>query len=405
MAEKRWYVRVRGKVLGPFGLAQLRALLDRGQFRRFHEISEDRQTWRSASTLTELFPVAGPAREEPAPAANGPTPPEAEEAPPPVEEWIYVTNDGQQQGPVSREQLEVLRRAGTLHEATLVWKPGLDQWVALGSLPAVAAPAGAAPAGPRSPVQAADALTTIVGWRRVCTGLTLVLVALFILCAAFVLGLFGGLITVSVHERAALAVTYLAVWLVVIVAQVVKTVGFGFCASVPPQTGARGLGIASLVLAIADAAVNPATLALIVASGGLTAAQANPGDAAATARATAGLIAALSVLSFLLTVANPLVFLFYLRAVALALQAPPPAQSFLYLKVLYGAAVFLTVVVAGVFLAFVGSLQAAAAGVVCVFGSVILLLVLAMTAWGIVCLFQLRGVVANQLARPVVGNI
>jgi hypothetical protein len=185
----------------------------------------------------------------------------------------------------------------------------------------------------------------------------------------------------------------------------VKTVGFGFCASVPPQTGARGLGIASLVLAIGDAAVNPATLALIVAGGGLTAAQAHPGDAAATARATAGLIAALSVLSFLLTVANPLVFLFYLRAVALALQAPPLAQSFLYLKVLYGAAVFLTVVLAGVFLAFVGSLQAAAAGVVCVFGSVILLLVLAMTAWGIVCLFQLRGVVAHQLAGPAVGNI
>src|SRR5229473_4716393 len=56
MQEKPLYVRIRGKVLGPFGFTQLKTLRERGQFRRFHEISEDRQNWVPASTLGDLFP-------------------------------------------------------------------------------------------------------------------------------------------------------------------------------------------------------------------------------------------------------------------------------------------------------------------------------------------------------------
>ena len=36
MADARYYIRVRGKVLGPFDLAQLRKQRDRGQLSRFH---------------------------------------------------------------------------------------------------------------------------------------------------------------------------------------------------------------------------------------------------------------------------------------------------------------------------------------------------------------------------------
>lgn len=58
MNDKQLFVRVRGKVTGPFGLQQLQSLRDRGQFRRFHEVSEDRKRWVSASTISELFPTA-----------------------------------------------------------------------------------------------------------------------------------------------------------------------------------------------------------------------------------------------------------------------------------------------------------------------------------------------------------
>jgi hypothetical protein len=59
MAEKQYYIRIRGKVRGPFDLVQLRALRERGQFSSFHEISEDRQMWTTASVLTEMFAPSG----------------------------------------------------------------------------------------------------------------------------------------------------------------------------------------------------------------------------------------------------------------------------------------------------------------------------------------------------------
>jgi S1-C subfamily serine protease len=135
MGDKRLYVRVRGKVTGPFGLPQLRALRDRGQFRRFHEISEDRQTWVAAASLTELFPAAAPARSsspeqtviEVVPAANAPAA-GAPPGPPAAEQWFYVGSDGQKHGPVSREQLLGLGQRGILQGDTLVWSPGMPDW-------------------------------------------------------------------------------------------------------------------------------------------------------------------------------------------------------------------------------------------------------------------------------------
>src|SRR5262245_43979974 len=65
----RWYVRIRGRVLGPFSVPQLEDLRDRGQLRIFHEVSGDRLTWQSAAAaLPELFaaprPVVPPAGPE-----------------------------------------------------------------------------------------------------------------------------------------------------------------------------------------------------------------------------------------------------------------------------------------------------------------------------------------------------
>src|SRR5438270_1005387 len=105
MAEKRFFVRSRGKVLGPFDLEQLKALRNRGQLRRFHEVSQDRQSWVPAASLTELFHGDG-AGEETAVLAHGPADaagarPGSGGTPGPVPEWFYVDAQGQQQGPVS----------------------------------------------------------------------------------------------------------------------------------------------------------------------------------------------------------------------------------------------------------------------------------------------------------------
>src|SRR5262245_38442438 len=53
-----WYVRVRGRVRGPLTWAQRHSLRDRGQLARFHEVSQDRQTWVGADSLAGLFPRA-----------------------------------------------------------------------------------------------------------------------------------------------------------------------------------------------------------------------------------------------------------------------------------------------------------------------------------------------------------
>src|SRR5262249_47478171 len=57
-ASGGWYMRARGRVLGPLTWSQLRALRDRGQLARFHAVSRDRQNWVSAASLSQLFPNA-----------------------------------------------------------------------------------------------------------------------------------------------------------------------------------------------------------------------------------------------------------------------------------------------------------------------------------------------------------
>jgi hypothetical protein len=52
----QWYVRVRGKTLGPFSLERLVQSRDQGQLQPSHEVSTDRQTWVPASSLAEVFP-------------------------------------------------------------------------------------------------------------------------------------------------------------------------------------------------------------------------------------------------------------------------------------------------------------------------------------------------------------
>jgi uncharacterized RDD family membrane protein YckC len=47
--------------------------------------------------------------------------------------WYYV-NAGQQAGPVSDEQLDELRRAGNVTDATLVWREGMAEWQPLGQV-------------------------------------------------------------------------------------------------------------------------------------------------------------------------------------------------------------------------------------------------------------------------------
>jgi hypothetical protein len=134
MSEQRLYIRVRGRVSGPFSLQQLKTLRDRGQFRRFHEISPDRQQWSPAAGLADLFapeaagasaPLTFPELEEPAVSHSN------ERGKPrsaPVQ-WHYVDASGNPQGPVPQDQLLTLWQQRLLSADTLVWHDGMSDWV------------------------------------------------------------------------------------------------------------------------------------------------------------------------------------------------------------------------------------------------------------------------------------
>ncbi len=62
-----YFVRVRGRVQGPFELSRLKELRARGQFSRIFEVSEDGRHWVSSESLADLFdpptPPSAPAPE------------------------------------------------------------------------------------------------------------------------------------------------------------------------------------------------------------------------------------------------------------------------------------------------------------------------------------------------------
>src|SRR5205809_928713 len=108
MAEQLYFVRVRGRVAGPYSTAQLKAMHVRGQFARFSEVSVDQVHWVAAAEVQALFPgaFAGPPPEWVPPAATQVEP--AADA----RQWYYLDDDEAKKGPLSLGELQQLLDAG-----------------------------------------------------------------------------------------------------------------------------------------------------------------------------------------------------------------------------------------------------------------------------------------------------
>src|SRR5262249_10330037 len=101
-----------------------------------------------------------------------------------LKEWYYVNSDEQQQGPVTREKLLSLHLAGTITDATPVWKAGMKEWqplVEAGIVDKMPVPAATQRPG------GLEAWEDRLAWRRVRTGLGLILIGLFTLIGAALL--------------------------------------------------------------------------------------------------------------------------------------------------------------------------------------------------------------------------
>lgn len=152
MTEETYYVRFKGRTLGPFAESKVREMVRRGQITRVHELSADSVSWRPASEFPELFPQPVPEPEPWPPGGDddvvdppggGIDEPPDDEGPvgPGVvvgeAEWFAHIN-GSNKGPVRYEDLQNWVRAGVLDGETLLWKEGWEEWepakVALPSL-------------------------------------------------------------------------------------------------------------------------------------------------------------------------------------------------------------------------------------------------------------------------------
>jgi hypothetical protein len=127
--EDQLYVRIRGRVQGPFDAEKLRALVRRGQLSRMHEVSLDGNDWKQASEYSELFATeAKQVSEEPETVPEDGQP-AAQEA-----IWYYSVN-GVQVGPVTFAQLQSQASPGHLSSDDLVWKEGMKEWVPGSAVP------------------------------------------------------------------------------------------------------------------------------------------------------------------------------------------------------------------------------------------------------------------------------
>lgn len=131
--ETKLYLRMRGRVLGPYDQEKLRSLVRHGQLSRMHELSADATTWVQASTYPELFISTDV---PPTEVGQGNAPREVSESGipdgqlqgGPNRRWWHRKN-GSETAPVDEMTLQQMLASGNLASDALVWTDGMPQWV------------------------------------------------------------------------------------------------------------------------------------------------------------------------------------------------------------------------------------------------------------------------------------
>lgn len=117
MASDNYFIRVRGRVRGPYDIARLKLLHARGQFSRVHQISSDGQHWVSAASLHDVFLSAPLVVPQLAGAENYQS----------NTQWYYQQDD-KSQGPVSESDLMTMVADGTLTAHDWICQVGATKW-------------------------------------------------------------------------------------------------------------------------------------------------------------------------------------------------------------------------------------------------------------------------------------
>ena len=129
MSDEKYYVRFRGRTLGPFDEAKVRGLIKRGQVTRMHELSPDGVSWQKADAFPELFPAVNQPAQGFEQVSQSDAAMQPDEPPTDVAEW-YAHLNNENKGPVTKDQIAQWISAGAITQETLVWKEGTEEWEA-----------------------------------------------------------------------------------------------------------------------------------------------------------------------------------------------------------------------------------------------------------------------------------
>ena len=117
----RYYVRMNGKIRGPFDTERLRSMRQRNRIGARDELSADRRKWVLAGSVTDIFPDGFVGVESDPNAAD----------------WYYMRG-GQQQGPFPLATLQALAQSSGLASHDSVWRLGTPGWVLASQVPELA---------------------------------------------------------------------------------------------------------------------------------------------------------------------------------------------------------------------------------------------------------------------------
>ncbi len=117
----RYYVRMNGKIRGPFDTERLRSMRQRNRIGARDELSPDRRKWVLAGSVTDIFPDGFVGVESDPNAAD----------------WYYMRS-GQQQGPFALAALQALAQSSGLAPHDSVWRLGTPGWVLASQVPELA---------------------------------------------------------------------------------------------------------------------------------------------------------------------------------------------------------------------------------------------------------------------------
>ena len=133
MASDRYFVRIRGRVSGPYDLEQLSKLVRSSKLSRIHEVSSDRTNWTSVSEFDALFAATSiPQPDTELDLSDGAIPiaPLDDEIPATGPVSYYYEREGTTMGPVSPDELRTLARQNQVLPQDMIWSDDNPELVA-----------------------------------------------------------------------------------------------------------------------------------------------------------------------------------------------------------------------------------------------------------------------------------